>query len=160
MRCDRVAHGAHQFASPLAFSAGAVSGVVSTFIATPFDMIKTRILTNNTVCNTVPVLQPVVQSRAPAFVTVGRNSTVASFGLQREYAAPIPDTNRELVLQSQPIKGENPFQIAKRIVGQEGPGVLFTGVYERCGGAIPRFGITLGVHEWLERYASTIGMFS
>lgn len=54
----------------------------------------------------------------------------------------------------------NPIRLAQTIAEQEGASVLFSGVYERCIGAVPRFGITLGVHAWLEQYAAQAGLLS
>jgi Mitochondrial carrier protein len=147
----------------VAFSAGALSGIVSTFIATPSDMVKTRILTNYVYTyedSVVPSLEPDLQYQpqsnggAAVLALSASNSTVAtSLGL---------DSNEEFVSWSEtpPSRDDNPLQVAKKIVEQEGLAVLFTGVYERCGGAIPRFGITLGAHEWLEHYASSVGLLS
>ena len=131
-------------------------------------MVKTRILTNsvytyNTAEEILPVVQPELQLQASGGAAVlamaGSNSTVGT-----SFAPPVTEsTTRDETLVSwneEPSLDSNPFQVAKKIVEQEGWPVLFTGVYERCGGAIPRFGITLGAHEWLEHYASTVGLLS
>lgn len=131
-------------------------------------MVKTRILTNSETAyepQSNPILQPEMQLQAQsngaaaAVLSIGgsSNSTMGgSFSVESTPAEPLVDWIEKPISTD----NSNPFQVAQRIVDQEGLAVLFTGVYERCGGAIPRFGITLGAHEWLEHYASTVGLLS
>ncbi len=51
----------------------------------------------------------------------------------------------------------NPISVACQIVKQEGIGALFSGVNERCIGAIPRFGTTLAMHDVLEKCVANAG---
>ena len=165
-----------------AFVAGAMSGVVSTFIATPADMVKTRILTRtsggqpnfatqpDTVINGA-TQQPVIDAQPDGTLVVASMGGAANgtIGMGTMIQQPLLETQGDLlseeILSAPPYGGSsgsnnNPFLVAKRIGDEEGTSVLFTGVYERCIGAIPRFGITLGAHEWLEHYASSVGLLS
>ena len=50
--------------------------------------------------------------------------------------------------------------MACQIVKQEGVGALFSGVNERCLGAVPRFGTTFIMHDILEQIVSNAGWIS
>ena len=147
---------------------------MSTFIATPSDMVKTRILTSayesQAVAESVSVMGPELrpqpelqlQTNGAAVLAMGGgggNNTLGSYAPVSSEALDVDDL---LSFEITPNKNAdtNPLSMGKRILDQEGMAVLFTGVYERCGGAIPRFGITLGAHEWLEHYAHTVGLLS
>ena len=54
----------------------------------------------------------------------------------------------------------NPIKVACQVVKREGIVVLFSGMNERCLGAIPRFGTTLAMHDLLEQYISNAGLLS
>lgn len=88
-----------------------MSGVVAACVATPPDVIKTRILSQDDLSRTI-------------------QSTT------------------------------NPIAVACQIVKQEGATVLFSGINERCLGAIPRFGTTLAMHDILEKFVSSAGWLS
>ena len=184
-----------------------MSGVVSTFIATPADMVKTRILTSgygssgssNSVDNQydsipIPVL-PVYDSTdivvginngnnnlgvswqgdgsllaATSLSVIPGNGTVSSLLSSSsavtttmddyEYSSLLMTSDTADKGKYHPNNDENPLRVAQAIVDREGANALFRGVHERCLGAIPRFGITLGVHEWLEHYAAHVGLLS
>lgn len=173
------------------FVAGALSGVASTFIATPADMVKTRILmtpsdSSSNEC-AVEVYDPALfmmdmnvptavpealsmqrdSSLAARLYPMRRNNTMTSPFAMDEYSSLLAAVNKE-VISSSNVKSKtpkqkphtNPFRVAKTIFNEEGASALFSGVSERCIGAVPRFGITLGVHEWLEQYASHAGLLS
>ncbi|CAB9514565.1 Mitochondrial aspartate-glutamate transporter AGC1 [Seminavis robusta] len=158
------------------FLAGAMSGVVSTFIATPADMVKTRILTRQQQTQPLPAFSAVAatsttpsiraQSDGTLVMSGGggfNNGTMVGIYEPQEVDVMMGDLSQDLkttTTDNDIDSSNNPFLVAKRIVEQEGSKVLFTGVSERCVGAIPRFGITLGAHEWLEHYASSVGLLS
>ena len=137
-------------------------------------MVKTRILTSayesqavaESVLLVEPELQPQpelqLQASGAAVLAMGGgggNNTLGSLTQVSSEAVGADDLLSFEITQNKNAD-TNPLVMGKRILDQEGLAVLFTGVYERCGGAIPRFGITLGAHEWLEHYAHTVGLLS
>ena len=154
-----------------AFLAGALSGMVSTFIATPADMVKTRILTQSTRANVgmdgLLVSTLLEKKSSPIAASLQGDGTLTALSFQRNDTISLASGDTyifgsllEPEKDSTDNRIQNPFWVAKKIVDKEGGGVLFSGVYERCIGAVPRFGITLGVHEWLEHYATHVGLLS
>ena len=174
-----------------------MSGVVACFIATPPDVVKTRILSQDELSKRqkqplLPIMQSVDDddleldgSPAPSILTIpGEAVTSTSLAAtvtsnNNEGEAVIVDStesctsnlyNNEFFLNnndvatltsspsSSTITTTNPFLVAQGIIEREGYKVLFSGAKERCIGAIPRFGITLGMHEYLEHYATSIGL--
>jgi len=132
------------------FSAGAISGVVSAMVATPSDFVKTRILTGdmcakedrNALEDVLCDLQDMIMVEATA-----DGAAVAALP---------PSTPPQ-----QSTSSTRPFwAVARDILEEEGPGVFFTGAKERCLGAIPRFGVTLGMHEYFEHWAATHHLLS
>eukprot|EP00539_Tryblionella_compressa_P008376 CAMPEP_0178762118 /NCGR_PEP_ID=MMETSP0744-20121128/16368_1 /TAXON_ID=913974 /ORGANISM="Nitzschia punctata, Strain CCMP561" /LENGTH=220 /DNA_ID=CAMNT_0020416767 /DNA_START=87 /DNA_END=749 /DNA_ORIENTATION=+ len=64
-------------------------------------------------------------------------------------------------LQQQSIStSSNPWAVLQTILKYEGPAVLFSGVSERCIGAVPRFGTTLAMHDVLEQIMQQAGWLS
>jgi len=164
------------------FVAGAISGVVSSFAATPPDVIKTRILSQDEWTlhqRQLPRQQqgPVAAAATTAeynmdnsilrvdskqsllFVPSNATSDVApsislldSYSEQSAVAKP---------LQQQSIStSSNPWAVLQTILKYEGPAVLFSGVSERCIGAVPRFGTTLAMHDVLEQIMQQAGWLS
>ena len=149
--------------------------MVSTFVATPADMVKTRILTQSSTpkMGVDGLLESTFLDIPPPPVCLQRDGSLTALAYQRNATISFASTaandygsllksewNREDNTIPAFEKDDNPFRTAKTIVDKEGGGVLFSGVYERCTGAVPRFGITLGVHEWLEHYAAQVGLLS
>lgn len=114
----------------IAFVAGAISGMAGAFVATPPDLIKTRILSLDTSTRKRSNNKRLVLAAAPA-----------AYELDYGYMATVDDAFDE----------QNPFVIADRIIKKEGFAVLFSGVHERVLGSIPRFGTTLAMHDVLEQ---------
>ena len=139
--------------------AGAISGVISSFLATPPDFIKTRILSQDKWSRQK-------RTTTPSLVGTAAVAGTSALVLQ-EYSAPFisaPTNGTSTVLfqeySDQDFYNEestNQFVVARRIIESEGASVLFSGVTERCIGAIPRFGTTLAMHDALEQMASHAG---
>ena len=93
--------------------------MAGSFVATPPDFIKTRILSQDECVK-------------------GRSKHLAQCEL--DY-----DGDNDYV------NDINPFVVAHKIARTEGLAVFFTGVNERMLGSIPRFGVTLAMHDFLEQ---------
>ena len=158
-----------------AFCAGAISGVVSSFAATPPDVVKTRILSQDKLTlqrkraqRSAPTTkpQPVATASVSSDSTMGKatmtmqyNATTTSFDDNTASSAGGSDifSNQEFYNTKD---NRNPFSVARRIVEREGASVLLSGVSERCLGAVPRFGTTLAMHDFLEQVAANQGWLS
>ena len=176
-----------------------MSGIVSTFVATPPDVVKTRILSQDALTKqrqkqqSLPILQPppalleanddqannglpplATPSSSSILTNPGKAATSTSLsatlpGRRNEKEIPSTSNTARNMYKNQgsttailktpsATVSTNPWIVAQSIVEREGYKVLFSGAKERCIGAIPRFGITLGMHEWLEHYAATVGL--
>jgi len=160
------------------FAAGAVSGVVSSFVATPPDVIKTRILSQDKLSQqkrqigTISQQQQQHMSYPTSPAGTSSSDPVASFASSAAMypsdstaaiATPILATAQQQQQKSSsstPNDEKNPFVIGKQIAEREGAAVLFSGVTERCVGAIPRFGTTMAVHDLLEDFVAHAGWLS
>lgn len=192
----------------LAFFAGALSGSISSFSATPPDVVKTRILSqprlspNNRAAPdddsissilvdgsaTVPVALGSVKSSRDTGVT----SSTALFAMlsnSTSYAMDATDatldvtnnnnnnnnsnnnkpstleefnyaTTQQQQQQLHPEASDDAWVVFKSILKNEGVGALFSGGRERGIGAIPRFGTTLAMHDFLEHAAYHAGWLS
>ena len=131
------------------YLAGAIAGVMATFVATPTDVVKTRILSQDkysrgrrsgvSVTSFAPSSQP-------------RLATATAMAAMKN-----DDTESEVYCESYSkyrnddyLIDRNPFVVAYKISEREGPKVLFSGVFERCVGSVPRFGLTLSLHDVLK----------
>jgi Mitochondrial carrier protein len=158
------------------FVAGACAGVISSFAATPPDVIKTRILSQDEWSlqkQKARLLPPplAVATTAnyelavpPKSSLFGSNSTSLD---DLSYPAPVLEaySDQDFVNHGPPAAAArpsrpNPLHVFQEIMEKEGPSVLFSGVSERCIGAIPRFGTTLAMHDLLEQMAQQAGWLS
>jgi hypothetical protein len=155
------------------FVAGAVSGVIASFAATPPDVIKTRILAQDDHAVQQKQPQRTFLKRFPlqpaaAVAAVGGGVGTSQVALYWNMNATFIDEEEEVTpwdsyyttQEQQPSSSisNNPWVVFRSIVENEGPSVLFSGYKERCLGAIPRFGTTLAVHDFLESYLHTHNM--
>jgi Mitochondrial carrier protein len=134
-----------------AFVAGAASGVVASFLATPADVVKTRILSQDKWSQQRRKLPAEVSSSSsasqhhhpfpPIAISLAGNSTLML----------------EAFTDQQLINADDPWAVFCEIIEREGPEVLFSGVTERCLGGIPRFGTTMAMHDFLEQAVSHAG---
>jgi len=160
------------FLSSLAFFAGALAGVFSSFAATPPDVVKTRILSQRSVMPlalAIPTVAPQTvavysslseASEAVLDATAMTNSstfegTALAFQSNNDVSAAYY-TNQQVLNEDQAMT-DNPWTMFRRIIEIEGAGVLLCGSRERCIGAIPRFGTTLAMHDFLEQVAHQAG---
>ena len=191
------------------FFAGALSGVIASFVATPPDVIKTRILSQDergttTIVETINGLETQVNGnvesntqrslvRAPETVDLsidndsvgsvvispalgGRigpstNSSLpwtdiytdqdfANIGSRSGDGASSPSAAADQSSMSTPRsqdRDSNPWTVFLTVLKVEGVSVLFSGVTERCIGAVPRFGTTLAMHDYLEHVMDKAG---
>jgi hypothetical protein len=93
-----------------------------------------------------------IQTRPSLFASNSTEAILESYSDQ-DFVSADPSTR---------IVGENPspWQVLRTILKEEGPAVLFSGVSERCMGAIPRFGTTLAMHDFFEHALKQAGMLS
>ena len=173
-------HLTNSFILDAAFVAGAMSGVVASLVATPPDFVKTRILAQDSISLQQQQQQQQLTSEAvfpleiPSTFSLFANGTLAGNAVVQgnfffsSGKKSLPTTNDGSSLSEEPLflqpdqqqQQRNPFVVASRIVQEEGVSVLFTGVSERCIGAIPRFGVTLALHDVLEQYMAQAGWLS
>ena len=174
-------HLTNSFILDAAFVAGAMRGVVASLVATPPDFVKTRILAQDSIslqqqqqqqqqANFEAVLPLEIPSTFSLFAngTLAGNAVVqGNFFFSSSGKKSLPTTGDGSSLSEEPLflqpdqqQQRNPFVVASRIVREEGVSVLFTGVSERCIGAIPRFGVTLALHDVLEQYMAQAGWLS
>jgi hypothetical protein len=156
-----------------AFVAGAMSGVIASFAATPPDVVKTRTIIGQEQLGRshkeyarrlVQPLSP--SSRRHSLATDALIVATAVAPLRPAFATPVAYTNAtsaafvlETFTDQQDFVNRNnaaetaprPWTVLQQILEEEGPAVLFSGVSERCLGAIPRFGTTLAMHDFMEQ---------
>jgi Mitochondrial carrier protein len=209
------------------FVAGAMSGVIASFITTPADVVKTRILSQDersvrqreamtmvtefhvdleptiqdsgivelsSVMNVVEtnpnhgeialggsagtILSPVlttstalaaVNSTSSSWTDVYANQEFINMDEQDspaiEKSLSSSSSSTELVQSRHIVGGSDDknyhfIPTFMSILQAEGASVLFSGATERCIGAIPRFGTTLALHDYLEHYMDKAGWFS
>lgn len=158
------------------FLAAAMSGVVASVVATPPDVIKTRMLSQDestqqehrtTIGAPERIQQPSSQQLSLQLVGVGgSNSTITSVSLMD--AVPSTPTIASNVFadldysyhDNKQKQEQNPFQLGLQVIQREGVGVLFSGVSERCLGSIPRVGTSLVMHDFLEQVVAHHGWLS
>ena len=161
----------HGDAALPAFVAGAISGVVSSFAATPPDVIKTRILSQDQWSSRPQKSLVTTTQQTASLVGVVPTNGTATLAFQdaAAMAATTTSSSSFVIAQQQQLQPQqqasgstttNPFQVAQSIIEREGIAVLFSGVTERCIGAIPRFGTTLAMHDVLEQMISQAGWLS
>lgn len=145
------------------YMAGSMAGVAATFTATPTDVVKTRILsqdacarlrrtrndattftTTTTVAATPLVFASSFQPRLTTATAMAATKTDNAEG--DVYSSKYDGVNDYL-------SDRNPFVVAYKLAEKEGRMVLFSGVLERCVGSIPRFGLTLSLHDALKTMA-------
>jgi hypothetical protein len=155
-----------------------MSGVVASFAATPPDVIKTRILSQDewtqlkqqqqeppsplvaastTAKYELNVMTAGVPTTSSSSLLFGSNSTTTD-------TSTVLDTYSDQTFfhtdKTASIPSPSVWTVFHTIVEQEGPAVLFSGVSERCLGAIPRFGTTLAMHDFLEQAMYQAGWLS
>lgn len=129
--------------------AGAIAGVLATFVATPTDVVKTRILSQDKYTRgrrsgvSVPSFAPSTQPRLTTATAMAamKNDDAEGDDYFESYSKYGNDDY---------LMDRNPFVVAYKISEREGPKVLFSGVLERCIGSVPRFGLTLSLHDVLK----------
>ena len=153
------------------FLAGAMSGVLASVVATPPDVIKTRMLSQDErtqqehrtmIGAPQRVQQPSSPQLALQLVGVGgSNSTIASASVM----GAVPSTLASNVFADldyayhdrKKKQDQNPFRLGLQIIQREGVGVLFSGVSERCLGSIPRVGTSMMIHDFMEQVVAHHG---
>ncbi|KAG7372715.1 mitochondrial carrier protein [Nitzschia inconspicua] len=163
------------------FVAGAISGVIASFAATPPDFIKTRILSQDqwSLQKQQPRMASLAMATTANYEMYARTSKPSLFDLNAttfwddELSSDIGNVMGEYYTDQDFINVKvdntakeersprpNPIHVLQHILEHEGPSVLFSGVTERCIGAIPRFGTTLAMHDFLEQFAQQAGWLS
>jgi hypothetical protein len=159
------------------FIAGAMSGAIGSFAATPPDVIKTRTINQYDCSNPNQQQQKQIHPRSKAFMPPFATATTANYQMAMPSTSSLFSVrtnstnnfmlepfsmqdfvsvwnNNDKFLSSSSPQRLNSFQVLQNVLEKEGPTVLFSGVWERCIGAIPRFGTTLAMHDWLEHLAA------
>jgi hypothetical protein len=146
-----------------------MSGVIASFAATPPDVIKTRILSQDkwTKQRKQQPQPALVQAQVMVASSIVSDSTLAMIPSSSSSNSTIyevmvpPSVDNEFTKQEYYNKDErNPLMVARNIIEREGAGVLLSGVSERCLGAIPRFGTTMALHDVLEQVVAHQGWLS
>lgn len=140
--------------------AGSVAGLIATFVATPTDVVKTRILSQDVCARTRRTTSnlngaTVNGATVPAFASSSKprsTTTTAMSAMSNDYAEG-DDYCESYNTDSDYLSDRNPFAVAYKIAENEGPMVLFSGVVTRCIGSVPRFGVTLALHDLLKTVA-------
>jgi Mitochondrial carrier protein len=136
--------------------AGSIAGVIATFVATPADVVKTRILSQDVPRQQKfgvgsPIGATAMFPEEPKFgmglLSQRRTTSATAMAATRKSTMMEPEK-----LYVQPDR--NPFVVGYKIVQKEGAMVLLSGVTERCMGAIPRFGLTLSLYDVLKTMAA------
>ena len=136
-----------------------MSGVVASFAATPPDVVKTRILSQDKWTQERKKKQPQPAAQLPVMVTANLDSTLALSGnsTSADWVQQLGGGEDFTSQSYYNAEDRNPIVVARTIIEREGSGVLFSGVSERCIGAIPRFGTTLAMHDFLEQVVAHQG---
>jgi hypothetical protein len=133
--------------------AGAIAGVLATFAGTPTDVVKTRILSKDSLrrkssdSEHIDVPQRFALSSQPRLTTA-----TAMAAMSTDYAegdASSCNNNKD----DDYLSDTNPFVVGYKIATREGAIVLLSGAMMRCVGSVPRFGVTLALHDLLKTAA-------
>lgn len=135
------------------FFAGSIAGIIATFAATPADVVKTRILSQETSTKPLPIGP--TQRMFEVWTDVPDMSAFtmgwSSSRPRTVSATAMSATSRNTWEPDEPQRlDRNPFVVGCKIAEKEGPMVLLSGVSERCIGSIPRFGLTLALYDVLK----------
>jgi hypothetical protein len=136
------------------FLAGSVAGVIATFVATPTDVVKTRILSQD-VCARTWRTSNMNGATVPAFASLSNprlTPTTAMSAMSNDYAEG-DDYWESYNTDSDYLSDRNPFAVAHKIAENEGHMVLLSGAMTRCIGSVPKFGVTLALHDLLKTVA-------
>lgn len=132
--------------------AGAIAGVLATFAGTPTDVVKTRILSKDSLrrkrSDTVNIDMPprLAVSSQPRLTTA-----TAMAAMNKDYAE--GDVSLCYNKDDDYLSDTNPFVVGYKIATREGAEVLLSGAMMRCVGSVPRFGVTLALHDLLKTTA-------
>lgn len=152
--------------------AGAVSGVIASFVATPPDVVKTRILSKQpnpatAIMSGMTIEQDAANLQTEAAVFPMSNSTLGVSPFQPlagltsssklASASSLTPSFVSTSVSNSRAQGSNAWEVFCTILEEEGYEVLFRGVTERCLGAVPRFGTTMAMHDVLEKVVFQAG---
>lgn len=119
--------------------AGSIAAAPAAFLATPMDLVKTRMQ----------------QSRKQYGLPSSDNNDSSSIAITNRNNNKVP-----FVLGTAYYRESKELSFTETIIGiinNEGPDVLFSGSIERVARSIPQFGITLAVFDYLTNLAASVG---
>lgn len=120
-------------------------------MATPADVVKTRILSQNESSQRQQfgVGSPISSASLsePAFAM---SSLLPQRRMMSTTAISAMGKTLESYGKVEKPSDRNPFVVGYNLAKNEGPMVLLSGVTERCLGSIPRFGLTLSLYDVLK----------
>lgn len=120
-------------------------------MATPADVVKTRILSQNESSQRQQfgIGSPIVSASfpEPAFAMT---SLLPQRRMMSTTAMSAMGKTLEPYGEIEKPSDRNPFVVGYKLAEKEGPMVLLSGVAERCLGSIPRFGLTLSLYDVLK----------
>jgi Mitochondrial carrier protein len=143
--------------------AGSIAAGPAAFIATPADVVKTRLQQ----ARNEDTLYSLPRGLAEAnnAVNAGETSSIHRTATTRQVrmaassqVSAVTNTHAtEHVDSSSANNRTSFFHVTRDLVREEGPEVLFSGWFERVVRSVPQFGVTLAVYDLLNTYAISHG---